>query len=551
MHLIALLAAGVRGAEMGTAEIYERGTATFAELFTTATGDGGFTPTVGRPLDQYGGAEWYVNESVDLIIKDSDGAIVRTATEMVSAANVEVRSQSFTGTGYNGEGSAVSYPIPLSSVLDRWNDNAGAPDWKVRIGSTATTLQTAFASVSGLFFNVRATAYGAKGDGVADDTSAIQAALTAANAFPGGVVFFPGGTYRITSALTVPGLVSIMGAGASASKIQIDHASASALSFSAGSVETPRFVAGITIAPLQSNSGKMIAIESAGYVCIENCSIGGPLLTGKCLSLASVSTNVTLNGCALYVAHAATGYFVYAPVSGFVSMVNCRMVFGATNLTNTSGLVHLRAGGFISNCTVDLSAISNGAANGYVFGFADSPNVTLAGSRIVAPAVSTSITTLEQSVARFFELGLGVPANVITAAPYCFSGVRTNHEGSFHLSREVRQAFAQNDTGDVAIPAATVGMFENRRTTNGAQNANFDPPNAGGQRFALLWNNDHAAGGGTITIVGNVKGLVSFTVNANRASLYQFRSIEVGQAGGASTVYYWVLEGAGTTNFTL
>jgi hypothetical protein len=43
------------------------------------------------------------------------------------------------------------------------------------------------------------TDYGATGDGVTDDTTAIQAALDS-----GGIIRFPSGTYKITSSLTVP-----------------------------------------------------------------------------------------------------------------------------------------------------------------------------------------------------------------------------------------------------------------------------------------------------------------------------------------------------------
>src|SRR2546430_8239878 len=51
-------------------------------------------------------------------------------------------------------------------------------------------------------FDVRA--HGARGDGTADDTRAILAAIAAAYAAGGGVVWFPQGTYRVTSTLEVP-----------------------------------------------------------------------------------------------------------------------------------------------------------------------------------------------------------------------------------------------------------------------------------------------------------------------------------------------------------
>ncbi len=54
--------------------------------------------------------------------------------------------------------------------------------------------------------------YGAKGDGVTDDTAAIQKALD--NAGKNGVVHLPAGSFVITSALNVPDGVTLMGDGA-------------------------------------------------------------------------------------------------------------------------------------------------------------------------------------------------------------------------------------------------------------------------------------------------------------------------------------------------
>jgi hypothetical protein len=64
--------------------------------------------------------------------------------------------------------------------------------------------------VSALGPTANVKAYGATGDGVTDDTAAIQAACTAANG-----VFFPSGTYKVTSPVTLKSNNFIYGEGAS------------------------------------------------------------------------------------------------------------------------------------------------------------------------------------------------------------------------------------------------------------------------------------------------------------------------------------------------
>lgn len=56
-----------------------------------------------------------------------------------------------------------------------------------------------------------ATAYGAVGNGMNDDTSAIQKALTAAGKNGGGLVYLPGGKYKLTDTLDIPSGVELRG----------------------------------------------------------------------------------------------------------------------------------------------------------------------------------------------------------------------------------------------------------------------------------------------------------------------------------------------------
>ncbi len=60
--------------------------------------------------------------------------------------------------------------------------------------------------------SVSAAAFGAKGDGVTDDTAAIQKALDSLTG--GGIVNLPAGRYLLSAALSIPGGVTLLGEGA-------------------------------------------------------------------------------------------------------------------------------------------------------------------------------------------------------------------------------------------------------------------------------------------------------------------------------------------------
>lgn len=74
-------------------------------------------------------------------------------------------------------------------------------------GAVTTTVQTKLRE----FVSVKD--FGAVGDGVTDDTAAINAAISARNASGGGVVYFPAGTYRVKSSIQYMPGVDLIGEG--------------------------------------------------------------------------------------------------------------------------------------------------------------------------------------------------------------------------------------------------------------------------------------------------------------------------------------------------
>lgn len=94
-------------------------------------------------------------------------------------------------------------------------DAAPNPDWLV--GPTVWDFGAKdFQDVGGQVFNIKHPAYGAKGDGVTDDTAAIQAAINAAAAIGGIVLLPPSATSYVvnTGPLTIPNGVKFWGYGA-------------------------------------------------------------------------------------------------------------------------------------------------------------------------------------------------------------------------------------------------------------------------------------------------------------------------------------------------
>lgn len=157
----------------------------------------------------------------------------------------------------------------------------------VAVGGTVSTAS------SNIVYNVTDPTYGAKGDGANDDTSAIQAAISAAQAVGGGIIFFPDGTYKITGTLLIShDNVELVGAGWGAILSWAGAAAGTMVQVQApGGVGNFRYgikisdlfltgnsVAGVNALDLQSCYGLLVdhvRIRFCNGICIHDDGIGG------------------------------------------------------------------------------------------------------------------------------------------------------------------------------------------------------------------------------------------------------------------------------------
>lgn len=201
----------------GTVYFFQPGTNTPVNVYSNATattivtqpitlGEGGKLPT------QYA-AGVFTTQPVRILIQDAEGQTVTDSVFEPSTAGA---------TGINNAGFTDSQ---LNAVLTKAYTSFGGQDWtyKESGGATERTVKEKFAEI-----HISVKDFGAVGDGVAIDTTAIQAAINRVKALGGGVVWFPPGTYLIDQALTLSSAngVSFIGAGLASTVIKSSHATA-------------------------------------------------------------------------------------------------------------------------------------------------------------------------------------------------------------------------------------------------------------------------------------------------------------------------------------
>lgn len=349
--LVQFLASGVNGAESGTATFLLRGTVSSAAAFLYSDFEQTAQPgTNVIVLDANGAAEVYTSAYVDCVIRNSAGTTLRTVTLGNSAPVVEVESTSFTGTDYDGApANTIGEPITLKAILDKWILSAGAPDWQILVDGVATDLDSAIASFgTTTFVNVKSPAYGAMGDGVTDDTTAIQNALAAAD---GTIVFFPAGTYIVSSSISLlDANFHLMGCGHGASIIQATHTGDEVFSVGDSTAGSSKAFTGLGIVGSTTQS---LELNLAPSVTVRDCSFERPITR----SSSAGEVVLLIEGC-------------FFQVGGSRNAIRNNADAGQSSITVTGCTFELEAGYtgtvvtgsdyVITGCVFDGSAVVSG-----------------------------------------------------------------------------------------------------------------------------------------------------------------------------------------------
>lgn len=262
------------------------------------------------------------------------------------------------------------------------------------------TSQTYSATVGGVVYNVTANlgvqpgqlgwfsvkSYGAVGDGVTDDTGAIQEAIDAAEAAGGGTVLFPAGTYRIATGLNVThtGTAKQLEISAYGAEIKMDASAADdVLEIGAASTTTLNVVVnggwwGCTTRDWTSTTG--IKLRSASRCIVRDVIVGncakGIVLSGED-SLGCAYNQISparIFDCldAIYLTGATTGwansnrfYGGAIQYTSAVDAVDCSAGYAITVLTPTNG-DHIFNDNLFFGQTLEIASTHSAAKPGAV-----------------------------------------------------------------------------------------------------------------------------------------------------------------------------------------
>lgn len=517
MQLVGPLAAGIRGAEGGTAQVFVRGTAQRATVYGSFEGDDQDSSGDDIALDANGRAVIYVNQVVDVVVLDSSGEELAGFTEGVTAASVEVMSDSFNGTDYESGQGGAGEPTTLDTVLNRWATSAGTTNFNVLFDGSAATLQAALSTVGGVLLNVKNATYDAAGDGTTDDTAAINAAITAA-AITGGIVFFPAGTYRTTAAISWKENVCLLGAGPDASSIELDHATAHGINAGSFTGNTGlQWIANLTVKASQANTGTVLrCTDTDARLAAYNC-VFGSSNNRVCLDFAA--KEALFAGCQFVCD--GTGTVGSTDTSTKATYSGC--AFRVTGDVSATKALLMANTATVTACDFDGALATSGTLNYFSCDSMSAPKTHLVGCNFLASGGATATAMVlgtYGSTCQFIEeasfFGASVTAYSYTVT-FAAKGAQVKLGTRMHRSLEVT-----SNADPLTLQTDQYGHITVKRTTNANQTfqPNLVPDGATGT--IMVWNES----GGNITAETPGTNILNagagLTINNNLASYLSY-----------------------------
>jgi hypothetical protein len=254
--------------------------------------------------------------------------------------------------------------------------------------------------------------FGAVGDGVANDTTALQAALTAGT---GKSVYFPSGSYAINAALSVPAGTVVFSESATVTQ---STAATNAFTLAGDGIT----IEGLTIVGPNSGAGSAVRADSRNNVVVRDCRVQNWLY------------GIQLRGCKNW---AVTGNRIWGGTYDSNASSDI-FVYGSTGAPSSRGVV---TGNLcLSNNDVGISVDTNSGDK----------DLLISGN-VVFPLQSDGVTALaDGNNRRRYGIAVGYNGTVTTRAAVTGNIVRDVPYSGIYMNA------ATLPTGDVAITGNTV-----------------------------------------------------------------------------------------------
>jgi hypothetical protein len=319
----------------------------------------------------------YCIGAVRLYVLAADGSTVISDTVYQTVAN----SVAFSNADFPNEHTVDDAFLALGTSFGGIDGQYQAPS-----GTTPRMFKSVLSSLQ-----LTPQDFGALGDGLHDDTSAIQAALNALKAAGGGTLYFSPGTYKTSAAISLSSAtgISIKGTGGGSTIIKLTAATGDLFSFtSCGSLH----LSGFLMSNSSSTTGNSITLTNCVNTFVERVSNNVNQFAIGLYSSGASSNVIQLLNCNLF-GNGGSGRGLKTETP-FTSILWGS--YGSSVGSPVAIELTLAAGDFIANGVGFLTATANTA---FLF------NAALTGSRFAI----TNCTTL-----------------ALIALPFDLSGLSTN-----------------------------------------------------------------------------------------------------------------------------